>query len=243
MKVLVLGHKGMLGHMVSKLLISKGIEVVTTKCRWPASCFKRTLMEFDGDYIINCIGAIHQRTNQFNINWELPQWLDENVNCKMVHPGTDCEMDDDDYGNSKRVAAEWIKSSSKNTKIIKTSILGPELNTKASLMEWFLSQTGEINGYSECYWNGNTTLTWAKFCLHLMENWDGEDIETILEGEVPSSLNISFITADFQNGGLNISLAGKYTSQLFRYTRTSDGKCFEGPMVFGGEINVWQPIN
>ena len=54
MKVLILGHKGMLGHMVSKLLISKDIEVVTTKCRWPASCFKRTLMEFDGDYIINC---------------------------------------------------------------------------------------------------------------------------------------------------------------------------------------------
>jgi len=27
MKVLVLGHKGMLGHMVSKLLTSKGIEV------------------------------------------------------------------------------------------------------------------------------------------------------------------------------------------------------------------------
>lgn len=27
MKVLILGHKGMLGHMVSKLLISKGIEV------------------------------------------------------------------------------------------------------------------------------------------------------------------------------------------------------------------------
>ena len=53
-------------------------------------------------------------------------------------------MDDDDYGNSKRIAAEWIKSSGKNTKIIKTSILGPEISTKARLMEWFLSQTGEI---------------------------------------------------------------------------------------------------
>ena len=34
MKVLVLGHKGMLGHMVSKLLSTKGIEVFTTECRW-----------------------------------------------------------------------------------------------------------------------------------------------------------------------------------------------------------------
>ena len=116
--------------------------IYTNKNRWPSSKFKNHIKKFDGDYIINCIGAIHQRTNQFNINWELPQWLDENANCKIIHPGTDCEMDDDDYGNSKRIAAEWIKSSSKNTKIIKTSILGPELNTKASLMEWFLSQTG-----------------------------------------------------------------------------------------------------
>ena len=54
---------------------------------------------------------------------------DENTNCKIIHPGTDCEMDDDDYGNSKRIASEWIKSSGQNTKIIKTSILGPELNT------------------------------------------------------------------------------------------------------------------
>jgi dTDP-4-dehydrorhamnose reductase len=190
MKVLVLGHKGMLGHMVSKLLSTKGIEVFNTECRWSTSCFKNIIKKFEGDYIINCIGAIPQKTNYFNINWKLPQWLDENANCKIIHPGTDCEMDDDDYGNSKRKISEWIKSSSKNTKIIKTSILGPELNSKVSLMEWFLSQTGEINGYSECYWNGNTTLTWAKFCLYLMENWDNEDIETILEGECISKYNL-----------------------------------------------------
>ena len=50
MKVLVLGHKGMLGHMVSKLLTSKDVEVITTKCRWSTSCFKDTIKNFDGDY-------------------------------------------------------------------------------------------------------------------------------------------------------------------------------------------------
>tara|TARA_R110000737_G_scaffold244914_1_gene255733 strand:+ start:199 stop:927 length:729 start_codon:yes stop_codon:yes gene_type:complete len=184
MKVLVLGHKGMLGHMVHTYLINKGIEVITNNwTRWPNPDFKAKLKDFDGDYIINCIGAIHQRTDQFNINWELPQWLDENTKCKIIHPGTDCEMDDDDYGNSKWIASEWIKSSGQNTKIIKTSIIGPELNTKASLMEWFLSQNGTVNGYSECYWNGNTTLTWAKHCVYLMSHFNSEDVETILEGE------------------------------------------------------------
>ena len=66
-------------------------------------------------------------------------------------------------------------------------------------MEWFLSQTGEINGYSECYWNGNTTLTWAKFCLHLMENWDGEGIETILEGERVSKYQLLLTLKEVYN--------------------------------------------
>ena len=223
MKVLVLGHKGMLGHMVSKLLTSKGIEVekifITKKNRWPSSNLKNDIKSFKGDYIINCIGAIHQRTNQFNINWELPQWLDKNTNCKIIHPGTDCEMDDDDYGNSKRIAAEWIKSSSKNTKIIKTSILGPELNTKASLMEWFLSQTGEVNGNSEYYWNGNTTLTWAKFCLHLMENWDSEDIETILEGERISKYHLLLMLKE---------VYGKHDITINPINEPTMDKCLKG---------------
>ena len=113
MKVLVLGHKGMLGHMAHNYLISKGVEVVTTSCRWPTSCFKETNQNFDGDYIINCIGSIHQRTDQFNINWELPQWLDKNANCKIIYPGTDCEMDDDDYGNSRKRRAQPSRSSSR----------------------------------------------------------------------------------------------------------------------------------
>ena len=58
MKVLVLGHKGMLGHMVSKLLSTKGIEVFTIECRWSTSCFKNIIEKIEGDYIINCIGAI-----------------------------------------------------------------------------------------------------------------------------------------------------------------------------------------
>ena len=79
-------------------------------------------------------------------------------------------MDNDEYGKSKKMSAEWIKKEGKKTKIIKTSIFGPEINSKASLMEWFLSQKGEIDGYSQYYWNGNSTLTWAKYCLELMKN-------------------------------------------------------------------------
>ena len=170
MKVFVLGHKGMLGHMVKKYLTYKNIEVITTTERWPN--LKNKILNFNGDYIINCIGPIPQRTTQFNINWELPIWLDLNVPCKVIHPGTDCEMDNDDYGISKNVSGNYIRNLSKQTKSIKTSIIGPELSTNFSLMNWFLSQKSEVFGYTQAIWNGNTTLEWAKQCLMLMKNWN-----------------------------------------------------------------------
>tara|TARA_Y100000593_G_scaffold65939_1_gene121359 strand:+ start:1271 stop:2032 length:762 start_codon:yes stop_codon:yes gene_type:complete len=180
MKVLVLGHKGMLGHMVHKYLSIKGdCELVTTDFRWPDREFKKFILDFDGDFIVNCIGAIHQRTSEFEINTDLPIWLDKidyrTKKFKIVHPGTDCEIDDDDYGNSKREAAEYLLKEGKDTKIIKTSIIGPELNSKASLLEWFLNSEGEVSGYNKAYWNGNTTLQWARICYKIMCNYGKYD--------------------------------------------------------------------
>ena len=70
MKVLVLGSNGMLGHMVTKYLKYKKIDVSLFVGRWPKD--KEFLSTWKGDYIINCIGAIPQRTKDFSVNWELP---------------------------------------------------------------------------------------------------------------------------------------------------------------------------
>jgi dTDP-4-dehydrorhamnose reductase len=190
MRVLVLGHKGMLGHMVYKYLSTKeDCELYTTDLRWPTEEFKDFIIDFwygrEGTYIINCIGAIHQRTNEFDVNTDLPIWLDDNIDynlsgCKVIHPGTDCEMDDDDYGNSKRKAAEYLKETGCMTKIIKTSIIGPELTSKVSLLDWFLDCGNEVSGYSEAYWNGNTTFQWAKICYDMMKNYDKYGVENII---------------------------------------------------------------
>mgnify|MGYP003630755674 FL=1 len=187
MKVLVLGHKGMLGHMVTKYLLDNDVEVITTSVRWPESPFKLGIRL---DYVINCIGAIPQRTNNFDINWHLPIWLDVNSSCRVIHPGTDCEMDDDEYGKSKKISADYIKSIGSRTKILKTSIIGPELNGNASLLEWFLSENSEVFGYTKAMWNGNTTLEWAKQCLSLMLNWNDYETETTLEGECVSKYEL-----------------------------------------------------
>lgn len=189
MKLLVLGQNGMLGHMVVKYL-SESFEIETINGRWPSTKFQRAITESDADVVINCIGAIPQRTDQFAINYQLPQWLDDNFNGKVIHPGTDCEMDEDAYGISKKLARDYIIKNGTKTKIIKSSIIGPEIDSQASLLEWFLSQGKSVNGYTEAYWNGITTLQWAKECKQLLENWDDYNTETIIEGTCLSKFEL-----------------------------------------------------
>ena len=189
MKILVLGHKGMLGHMVHKVF-SNNYEVVTIDDRFPD--WSKDM--FDGvDFIINCIGTIPQKTNEFDINWQIPIWLNANTNCKVIHPATDCEFDNSNYGLSKKRATDYIKDYCETTKIIQTSIIGPELNSNVSLLEWFLSQKGEVDGYTEAIWNGVTSLEWAKQCKIIIDNWDITPILTILYSNKVSKFKLLII--------------------------------------------------
>lgn len=199
MRVLVLGHTGMLGHMVVKYLMSQQVQVTTTDMRWP---FDK--LNTDVDYVVNCIGAIHQRTHDFKINVSLPVWLSENSTAQVIHPGTDCEMDNDAYGRSKKIASEYIKLFSTNTKILKTSIIGPERNSSYSLLNWFLSQHQPVQGYTMAIWNGNTTLEWAKQAYLLMNNWANYETETIISTDVISKYDLLHTIKEVYNKDIDI---------------------------------------
>jgi dTDP-4-dehydrorhamnose reductase len=203
--VLILGHTGMLGHMVKRYL-EQFYTVETISYRWPSDEFKTQIKNSKVDYIVNCIGAIHQRTKDFDVNFELPIWLDSNFNGKIIHPGTDCEIDNDEYGTSKRVAAEWILQNGKNTKIIKTSIIGPELNSNSSFLYWFLSNEdgSTVRGYSNHMWNGNTTYLWAKHCKMIIDNWDAYKVQTILQGNTYSKFEMLKLFNTIYGRNINI---------------------------------------
>jgi len=181
MNILILGHNGMLGHMLVKYFTGNGYNVSTINDRFPSKEFMSAIENFSGDFIINAIGAIPQKTSDFNVNTTLPGWLDKNSNVKIIHPGTDCEMDDDDYGLSKKASRDYILLHGKRTKIIKSSIIGPELRDKKSLLEWFLNlNSSSCDGYTQAMWNGITTYEWAKQSELLMNNWESYDTETII---------------------------------------------------------------
>lgn len=190
MKILVLGHTGMLGHVVYRYLEEQQIDVEYTNFRWPSLEFKKRVKEYRGDYIVNCIGNIPHRKDNFEINYKLPIWLDINTKCRIIHPGSDCENSLSNYASSKLKASQWIINFGNRTKILKSSIIGPELKNKTSLMEWFLSQQEPVNGYTQTYWNGNTTLTWAKNCFTITDKWEDFAIESTLQGECISKYEL-----------------------------------------------------
>lgn len=180
MKILILGHNGLLGNMVYKYFKSlKEYDIIITDLRWENDNFKLFIKNQNPDFIINCIGVIPQKKpdeHLYNkINYELPLWLDS-LGINVIQ----CDTDEDDstlYGLSKKLARENV---TKNTKMIKTSIIGLEKNNKVSFLEWFLNSNESVSGFTNQYWNGITTLEWAKWCENIIKTWLKYDHVTIL---------------------------------------------------------------
>ncbi len=204
MRVLVLGHTGMLGNAVHRYFQNQSaVQVSTITARYPDSAFLPDIKATESEYIINCIGAIPQHTPNDDtyrlLNEELPQRLDT-LGVPVLHPSTDCEFAGtlpigeqyrkdherdaaDAYGRSKAHVSAWIEQSAKHTKVIRTSIIGHEISSNRSLLSWFLAQTEPVRGYSNHYWNGITTLEWAKQAFTLMTQWADAPVLTQLATE------------------------------------------------------------
>lgn len=179
MRFLILGHNGLLGNMVYSYFKSKKYYTIITDLRWPNEDFKKFIINQKVDCIINCIGMIPQKKptdDKYSlINYELPIWLDS-LDIKIIHPDTD-ETEDTPYELSKKMAREKVSS---NTKIIKTSIIGFEKNTKFSFLDWFLNSEIKVNGLTNHFWNGNTTLEWSKWAEKIIKKWNNFDNITSL---------------------------------------------------------------
>ena len=201
MRVLVLGHAGMLGRAVVQFYREK-CAVGVTKYRWPSNSFKDVIRNFNGDLLINCIGAIPQKTTDFTINYGLPQFIIENLHpdTKYIHPDTDCVFDGkiavgelynkrqssnatEEYGLSKASIMRFQGTPS--LRIVRSSVIGIDKHNQL-LLSWFLSQTKAVNGYVNHYWNGITTHAWAQMSKHIFDYWDHFDILTQV-GTVPIS--------------------------------------------------------
>ena len=138
---------------------------------------KKKINKFNPDVIINCIGVIKQKIkkidakNIFYVNSVFPHEiykLSNSTKSRLIHFSTDCVFDgkkgnykDDSKKNAKDIyglSKSFGELNEDNALTIRTSIIGHELNSKNSLLEWFLSlNKKECYGYTNAYFSGLPT--------------------------------------------------------------------------------------
>ena len=144
------------------------------------------LKNIEPEYVINCIGINRQSESLKNpvlamkVNSIFPHLVAEEcekVGSKFIHFSTDyvfngkkgqyTEADtpnpEDTYGRTKLLGEI---SNRKSTLTIRCSILGHELETRNSVVEWFLSQKGKVTGHKNYNLSGITTLEMANILDH-----------------------------------------------------------------------------
>jgi dTDP-4-dehydrorhamnose reductase len=152
------------------------------------SCLELAYKISKPDVVINCIGIIKQISDAKNIlktipiNALLPHKLadlSKNYKSRLILISTDCVFSgatgnytEDDfpdcndlYGRSKFLGEI---DSQKNILTIRTSIIGHEIRGGHSLVNWFLSQEGKVNGYSKAIFSGLPTNELAKVIMDII---------------------------------------------------------------------------
>ena len=185
-RLLVLGHRGMLGSMAAEFFRENGWAVSTVEGRLdmndPEPFFAR-VRHASPEVVINAMGLIKHKSSDMrdllcaNAAMPLALRLALPGEVTLVHASTDCvfsgkhgsrranDLPDatDSYGLSKTLGEAVALHP--NTFVLRVSIIGPEKGGEGKgLFEWFMSQAGKpsIPGYSNHLWNGITTLEWCQ---------------------------------------------------------------------------------
>jgi len=128
------------------------------------------------ELVINCIGLIKQMEHAgdplpaLSMNALLPHRVAaicRAVGARFVHISTDCVFSGrkGGYAESDPSDAEDVYGRTKflgevqgpHAITLRTSIIGQELKNRLGLVEWFLAQTGTIQGYQKAMYSGFTT--------------------------------------------------------------------------------------
>ena len=137
---------------------------------------ERVVSDKQPDVVVNCVGVIKQLAAADDplvalpLNALFPHRLARlcaTAGARLIHISTDCvfsgsrgmyrEADrpdaDDLYGVSKLLGEVDYPGAV----TLRTSIIGHELGSSRSLLDWFLSQSGEVQGFTKAIFSGLTT--------------------------------------------------------------------------------------
>jgi dTDP-4-dehydrorhamnose reductase len=159
---------------------SKYVQSVSGDARDTAA-LQKVLSDGKFDTVINCIGILNQFAEENKalaafLNGYFPHFLAEataGTGTQVIHMSTDCvfsgrrgEYTEEDFPDGEtfydRSKALGELEDSENI-TLRNSIVGPDLHPEGiGLLNWFMQQEGEVNGYTKAMWTGQTTLQLAK---------------------------------------------------------------------------------
>ena len=240
--LIILGENGMLGNYIKKYFQNlSNINVIPVN-RNMFNAYSDNILKLElllnnyfneNTLVFNAIGVIPQSSKNnvitdnhyIKINTEFPHELALLCNkykMKLIHPTTDCvfsgskgkyiETDEHDevstYGQSKSLGEPKLCT------VIRTSIIGEEINNNISLVSWIKQNNNkEINGYKNHYWNGITCLQYAKIIEYMINNnifWEG--VKHIYSPNTVSKYELCYLVSDAYK--LNIKINDYETTNI-----------------------------
>ena len=137
--------------------------------------------EVNPDVVINCVGIVHHSKEIQNIhkvillNSLLPHTLEKlckKKKARFINISTDCVFSGikGNYNENDLPDAPHLYGRSKflgevhygNSVTLRTSLIGHEQKNKYGLLEWFLRQNGNIDGYKKAIFSGLTVIEFAR---------------------------------------------------------------------------------
>lgn len=200
-----------------------------------------TIADLHPDVVVNAVGIIKQlapaegSANMSLVNSTLPQELarmSERLGFRLICIGTDCvfsgnrgsysEADEpdpvDDYGRTKLLG----EVSGPNRLTIRTSIIGRELGTANSLVEWFLSNRGgRVQGFTKAIYTGLPTIEFAGLITKLIA--EHRDLNGIyhVASEPITKYDLLLLLNEYYGAGVEVEPSEKVTID-----RSLDGSRF-----------------
>ena len=203
-RICIVGHHGMLGHLINNYFSSLGHECLHLEKRYSvaeAEIWFDELLQKEPEWVINCasisLNPKIPKQLQWEVNFSLPFLLAKALpdGIRLIQSSTDAVFPargggpywpedplnpSDDYGLAKKMAEEAI--SRPYQFVIRACLIGPEVEKNQNLFSWTLSQGEHFSGYSNHRFNGITTLQWAKIA------------EQVMNGEFPNQKLIQAAT-------------------------------------------------
>lgn len=251
MRILVLGGDGMLGSRLVRSLSARHEVAATTRAEGPPplsgldvrspEVLARAFDAVRPEAVVNAVGLVKQRpeaadvARSIEVNALFPHRLAELCRARsvrLVHVSTDCvfsgrrgwyrEEDEPDpvdtYGRTKLLG----EVTSAPAVTLRMSLVGLEKRSAYGLVEWFLSQSGDVPGFTRALFSGLTMAEASRV------------VALVLEGGSPDSGLWHVASAPISKAGLLRALLSRIDRPDLRVVddpsvvldRTLDGRRF-----------------